>query len=271
MRSALLARKKNWNQKQNDSFRGILWDSGGSVALTKEEKRKWKNRQKQSPSIKRPPAGSKTGSRWPKWNSPDCTKTWHGFIFIMGAHCFRVPEHVLIQVASALYRNKHLFYESRIFLSTSCQTALEVDFHGWVWVPSLGASTIIASVSLTHLPCLFACFYESVSCVFTFFSTCGSTYVARHSAACFGFCSVLITTFLLAFFLFSSSLIDTYVTVLIDVRSTLLICLFSFSFDISFFVINACVYVNLYTHFPPLPYSCTFIAIFICIHVSTSL
>jgi hypothetical protein len=101
-------------------FVGANREIGEGVALTKEEKRKWKNRQKQSPSIKRPPAGSKTGSRWPKWNSPDCTKNWHGFIFIMGAHCFRVPEHVLIQVASALYRNKLLFYESRIFLSTSC-------------------------------------------------------------------------------------------------------------------------------------------------------
>ena len=33
---------------------------GGRVALTKEEKRKWKNRQKQSSSVKQPP-GRKPG------------------------------------------------------------------------------------------------------------------------------------------------------------------------------------------------------------------
>jgi len=34
-----------------------------------------------------------------------------------------------------------------------------------VSIPNLGALPIVASVSLTHIPCLFACFYESVSCV----------------------------------------------------------------------------------------------------------
>ena len=64
-------------------------------------------------------------------------------------------------------------------------------------MPNLGALPIIASVSFTHLPCLFACFYESVSCVYVFFSTCFSTCVAR--AACFGFCSVSKTTFFFSF------------------------------------------------------------------------
>jgi len=56
-----------------------------------------------------------------------------------------------------------------------------------------------------------------------------------------------------------------------DIRVALLICLFCSSFGIFFFVINGYVYVNLYTHFPSLPYSCSFIAIFICIYASTIL
>ena len=58
---------------------------------------------------------------------------------------------------------------------------------------NLGALQIIALVSLMHIPCLFACFYESVSCVHVFLSTCRSTCVAP--GACFVFCSIFITTF----------------------------------------------------------------------------
>jgi len=65
-----------------------------------------------------------------------------------------------------------------------------------VWIPSLGALKIITSVSLTHIPCLFACFYESMSCVYVFFSTCRSTCVGR--SACFVFCSIFIITSLLS-------------------------------------------------------------------------
>ena len=63
---------------------------------------------------------------------------------------------------------------------------------------NLGALQIIALVSLMHIqvPCLFACFYESVSCVHTFFSTCRSTCVA--CAECFVFCSIFLTTVMLA-------------------------------------------------------------------------
>ena len=50
-----------------------------------------------------------------------------------------------------------------------------------------------------HIPCLFACFYESVSFVYVFFSTSLSTRVA--SAAWFVFGFVFINTFLLCFFL----------------------------------------------------------------------
>jgi len=68
------------------------------------------------------------------------------------------------------------------------------------WIPNLGALPIIASVSLTHLPCLFACFYEFVSCVYSVFSTYLSTCVAR--AACFVFCSISLTAFLFSFSFF---------------------------------------------------------------------
>jgi len=67
-----------------------------------------------------------------------------------------------------------------------------------VGIPNLGALPITISVSLTHLPCLFACFYESVSCLYAFFSTCLSTCVA--SSAWFVFGLVFITTFLFSFF-----------------------------------------------------------------------
>jgi len=60
-----------------------------------------------------------------------------------------------------------------------------------------------------------------------------------------------------------TNLIDTYVALPIYVHITLLICLSSSSFCISICVIHAYVYFNLYTHFPPLSYSHTIIAIFI--------
>jgi len=70
---------------------------------------------------------------------------------------------------------------------------------------------------------------------------------------------------------FSTNLIDTYETVTIDVLITFLISLSSVSFCISNFVIHTCACVNLHMHFPPLPYPCTFIAILICMLVSTIL
>ena len=65
-----------------------------------------------------------------------------------------------------------------------------------VYIPNLGALSILALVSLTHIPCLFACFHESVSCVYAFFSTCCSTCVA--CTACLLFCFIFLTTFLLS-------------------------------------------------------------------------
>jgi len=78
-----------------------------------------------------------------------------------------------------------------------------VQWLGWIFKKkgkkerkNLGALPKIASVSLTHLPCLFACFYEFVSCVYAVFSTC-----VAH-AACFVFCSISLTAFLFSFFYF---------------------------------------------------------------------
>jgi len=62
-----------------------------------------------------------------------------------------------------------------------------------VWIPNLGALLIIASASLTHTPCLFACLYESMSCMYVFFFTWLSICVLR--AACFMFCWIFIEIF----------------------------------------------------------------------------
>jgi len=64
----------------------------------------------------------------------------------------------------SFYPSSTLFY----FPLRVCADTREGVCLAWVRIPNLGALlalTIIASVSLTHLPCLFACFYESVSCV----------------------------------------------------------------------------------------------------------
>ena len=51
---------------------------------------------------------------------------------------------------------------------TSVCTSLSVAW-AQVWIPNLDALPIIALVSLTHIPCWFARFYDSVWCVYTFF------------------------------------------------------------------------------------------------------
>jgi len=50
----------------------------------------------------------------------------------------------------------------------------------------------------------------------------------------------------------------------IDVRITLRICLNSFHICIFISLLTTYVFLNIYTHFPPLPYPYTLIAIFIC-------
>jgi len=49
----------------------------------------------------------------------------------------------------------------------------------------------------------------------------------------------------------------------LDVRTTLLLCLSPFLICIIIILIPAYVYLNIYTHSPPLPHSYTFTAIFI--------
>ena len=57
---------------------------------------------------------------------------------------------------------------------------------------------------------------------------------------------------------FLTNFIDTYVTVLIDERITLLICLDSFPIRIFLSIIPAHVYLNMFKHFHPLPFSYTY-------------
>ena len=65
-------------------------------------------------------------------------------------------------------------------------------------------------------------------------------------------------------FSFSTNLIGIYVTVLIDVRIILLICLSSLSICVFRFVISAYVCLIRYTHFHTLPYSFDSIKVSIC-------
>ena len=105
----------------------------------------------------------------------------------------------------------------------------------WVWIPNLGALPIIAPVSF----CLFACSYDSVSNVHTFFSTCLSSCVASAAWCVFGF--VLITTFLIS--LFFTCKFNTYFGHgALVIRMSLLICLSLFS--ICVFILPIPAYVH---------------------------
>jgi len=101
----------------------------------------------------------------------------------------------LFNSGSALY-----LLSEKVITLTEGITFWKSHLNFGVWIPNLGALPILTSVSLTHLPCLSACFYESVSCVYVVFSTYLSTYVAR--AACFVFCSISLTAFSFSFSLF---------------------------------------------------------------------
>jgi len=97
--------------------------------------------------------------------------------------------------------------------------------------------------------------------VYTFFSTCLSTCVASAVWFVFGF--VFITTFLF-FFFFSCEFNRYRCHGALDVRITLLLCLSPVSICMTIILIVAYEYLNIHTQFPTLPYSYTFIAIFIC-------
>ena len=110
-----------------------------------------------------------------------------------------------------------------IFLSEKLPHGLTAAWYFGVWIPNPDALPIIASVFVAPIICLFACFYESVSCVYVFFSTCRSSCVVR--AVCFVFCSIFITSFELV------------------INMKLLTCLSSFSICMSIILILAYVYM----------------------------
>ena len=111
-----------------------------------------------------------------------------------------------------------------------------------------------------EIPSLFACFYESVSCVYAFFSTCLPTCVTSAVWFVSGF--VIITTFLSSFFFFREFYRYRCYGAL-DVRTTLLLCLSPSCICMIIILIPAYVYLNIHTHFPPLPNSYIFITTFI--------
>ena len=137
-------------------------------------------------------------------------------------------------------------------------TCVMSRLHFRVWIPNLGALPIIALVSLTHIPWVFARFSESVSYVYIFFSTCLSNCVA--SAAWFVFGFVFITTFLFSFF-FSCTFNPYLWHGALVIRMPLLICLSSFS--ICMFLNLIAAYVTVYAF----PSSSIFVHIYRHFHV----
>ena len=168
-----------------------------------------------------------------------------------------------------LDRNKQSFNESRKFLWTSYWTSLQVDFHGRVRVPILGALPIMVSVSLTHLfsllpvamilcrVCMLSDLPVCLSMLRALRDLCSDPSLFSWPPFCL-LCS------------FSPNSAYTYVTLSLDVHLALPICLSSSSVYISICLIHVFVYVTLYTHFPPLSHSNlnATIAISICIYLT---
>jgi len=167
---------------------------------------------------------------------------------------------------------------SLIFLSESCLHNWKHSMHevkkcmSRVWMANLGCLPIIAWDSLTHIPCLFACFYESVLCVYAFFSTCLSSCVAR--AACFVFCSMFTTNFSFSFFRvffykFNRHLCHGAVAYWCTHSiAHMPVLLFLLHFHLS----NLCACVcQLVQHFLPLSHSHTTITINICTNLKKSI
>ena len=111
------------------------------------------------------------------------------------------------------------------------------------------------------IPCLFACFYESVLCVYAFFSTCLCTCVAIAAWFVFGF--VFITTFMFSFIFLCEFNTFLMTVLLLYAWPCSYVCPPFLSACFFIILIPAYVYLNIHTHFPPLPFSYTFIAIFI--------
>ena len=114
--------------------------------------------------------------------------------------------------------------------------------------------------------CIFISLIPSYVCL-NMYTHCPSLPYSYTSLAIF-ICMVCVLfytyNYLFVFFFFSTNLIDTFVTVPIDVLIALLICLSSLSICIFISLIPAYVYLNMYMHCPSLSYSYTFLAIFIC-------
>jgi len=145
----------------------------------------------------------------------------------------------------------HLVYSPQIPLQVISATAKLLSGHFRVWIPNLGTLPIIALVSLTHLPFLCACFYESLSCVML----SSLPVFLPVLRALHALCSVLYPWLPFCFLSpFSTHLIDTYVTVPIHVRINLRICLNYFSIYMFICLIPTYVYIYMCTHFPPAPY-----------------
>jgi len=115
---------------------------------------------------------------------------------------------------------------------------------------------------------------KSCVCVFKHVCTCPSSFIFiniyRYTRVCV-LCDVLYIAIYSYLPSFSTNLIDTYETLTVDVLIPLLISLSSVFFCISIFVIHTYACTNLHIHFPSLTYPCTFIAILICMLVSTIL
>ena len=114
------------------------------------------------------------------------------------------------------------------------------------------------SLGLPHAPSLSVCLFLWVCVVCVCFLLYRFFYL--FCARCVFWVRFCIHNHLFVFFLLFLEIYYTYVTVPIDVRIHLRIWL-----NYIFISLNpAYVSVNMYTHFPPLPYSYTSIAIFIC-------
>jgi len=109
-----------------------------------------------------------------------------------------------------------------IFLWEKLPHGLITAWRLGVWIPNLGALPIIASVSLTHIPSVFACLHESVSCLYVFFSTCLSVCV---TVACCVFRVLFHLHFRVTFFNFK---IYIYMTVVASVHISFFVLLYLF-------------------------------------------
>ena len=126
----------------------------------------------------------------------------------------------------------------------------------WVWIPNLGALPIIAYTHSLSI-CLFPWVYVVCVCFVLYLSW---YLCCERCMVCVQFC---IHNHLCVLFLLFCELSRYLCHGALDVCITLLLYLSSFSVCMLIILIPAYVYLNIHTHSPPLPYSYTFLAIFI--------